>query len=159
MSKKVIDCHNYISRSSSHSMIGSRRGFLNILPRWAKPLELSENILEYMLNALEEEYERLRNIRKNRRLKHHEDLRLQGIKGQIGNINKIMCLESENRYNELHAWVFYRLCCFRLERTLQRQLDIESQDILNKALINNNTTIEEIKNEFDSLFKRISDNG
>ena len=134
MSKRIIKAKNYFTRSASHSMTGSRRGFVNILPPSAVEKVISEDTLTKQRDTMQKELHDLRNIHQKRRVKKGEKNRIDSLNGMIGNINKTLCLQSDSHYDEMKGWVFWRIANHRLVHNIFREIDIEAEKILNKFL-------------------------
>ena len=118
-------------------MTGSGKGYSVFLPKKATIEKLSQNDIETQKNILSLELSQLMIKRSKERLTKKEKNRVNTLKGMIGNLNKTLCLQSHCKYEEMKAWIFWQLSNKRMKHEDFKQLDLEAERILIKALHKN----------------------
>lgn len=114
---RSIEQEAFRNRSGSFSMHGKKTGEVTVLPEGAYiPDHSGLNVLE-QLNVLEAELKRTPKNNKNR---------TNGLKGQIGNIKRLISLAQEER----KAWVFMQIANKRLKHELFKAIDLEAEMII-----------------------------
>ena len=128
MGKRVIDFKNFKDRGASHSMTGFSRAYAEVLPENARPDKHSHNSLEIQKNTLSNELVSLQ--RRNTKPSRADRNRINSIKGTIGNINKTLSLQSVSHWEEMKAWIFWRISTLRMPHETFREIDMEAEKIL-----------------------------
>lgn len=115
-------------------MTGYRQARLDVLPKHATIEKHSQNSLALQKECLSKEISELMQKRKHKKLSTSEKNRINSLRSMIGNINITLALQSVEAYEEMKAWLFWRIANSRLEHNIFREIDMEAEKILLDAL-------------------------